>query len=408
MKKLRLLFLISLAGFVPRLNAADDQAVTLARINALPAAQREAWRQYLDKSVQQQKRDQDFIATEVKAAGLKDSFAPADAPDFKFDSKKSDAWFASDEARIMAENLISFQTPGGGWSKHVEMTKHVRQKGERFAGGNGWSYVATFDNGATILQLRFLARVVSARESAAVRASFLRGLEYVLAAQYPNGGWPQVYPLMGGYHDAVTFNDDAMTNVLRLLHDIAAGKSGFAFVPPEARTRARAAMERGLACVLESQIVVNGRRTVWCQQHDALTLQPTRARAFEMVAQSGGESAGLLRFLMEIDLPGPPVVAAVHAAADWFGKSALSDVEWKALEGDRQLVSAKGTGPLWARYHEIGTDRPLFGDRDGSVHHDVKEISKERRNGYAWFGTWPQGALKEYETWAGKHPRAQP
>jgi PelA/Pel-15E family pectate lyase len=36
-------------------------------------------------------------------------------------------------------------------------------------------------------------------------------VRYLLAAQFPNGGWPQVWPLEGGYHDAVTFNDNAVS-----------------------------------------------------------------------------------------------------------------------------------------------------------------------------------------------------
>jgi hypothetical protein len=31
----------------------------------------------------------------------------------------------------------------------------------------------------------------------------------------------------------------------------------------------------------------------------------------------------------------------------------------------------------------------------------VKEIESERRNGYAWYGTWPEKLLKtEYPAWA--------
>ena len=61
-------------------------------------------------------------------------------------------------------------------------------------------------------------------------------------------------------------------------------------------------------------------------------------------------------------------------------------------------------GPLWARYYEIGTDRPLFGDRDKSIHDKVEEISAERRNGYQWFNNGAVSALEHYATWAKAHP----
>ena len=37
---------------------------------------------------------------------------------------------------------------------------------------------------------------------------------------------------------------------------------------------------------------------------------------------------------------------------------------------------------MWARFYEIGTNRPIFSDRDGFAKHDLSEIGYERRNGY--------------------------
>ena len=87
---------------------------------------------------------------------------------------------------------------------------------------------STFDNDSTYSELRYLAEVAAAggetRRVDAWRQAFLRGLDYVFAAQYPNGGWPQIYPLAGSYHDDITFNDDAMIHLLTLLRDIHARK----------------------------------------------------------------------------------------------------------------------------------------------------------------------------------------
>jgi PelA/Pel-15E family pectate lyase len=256
--------------------------------------------------------------------------------------------------------------------------------------------------------MRYLGKVITATDAgqnAACRKAFLHGLDYLFAAQYPNGGWPQVWPLQGGYHDAVTFNDGAMINVLELLKDVAEGATDFRWVPQQTRTAAAASLKRGLECILQAQIVTDGRRTVWCQQHDALTLQPTSARNYEMPSQSGSESAGIMSFLMRLPEPDAKTVAAVHAAAAWFEKTSLRDVAYQPVgNDDRQLVHTPGAGPLWARYYAIGTDRPLFGDRDKTIHDDVMEISKERRKGYGWFGDNPSRALKEYNRWKDLHP----
>jgi len=128
------------------------------------------------------------------------------------------------------------------------------------------------------------------------------------------------------------------------------------------------------------------RPTVWCQQHDPLTLEPASARNYEMPSKCGAESAVIMTFLMDLPNPDSRTVAAVHAAADWFKKLKSVDVVWDMGSDDGRKLSPKpGGGPLWARYYDLKTDRPIFGDRDKTIHDDVSEISKERRNGYSWF-----------------------
>jgi PelA/Pel-15E family pectate lyase len=399
--------------------------LTAERVVRLPAADREAWSRYLGQSEQQWQADQRFLVAELKQHGLKQSVAPPHGGSgSRLPLKKPPAWYGQAEAQRIADNVVSFQTPAGGWSKNVDMTQHRRAPGEQFTGSDPrvrldpldndmprdihWSYVGTFDNSATTTQLRYLAKVIAGTDpdqNAAYRRACLLGLDYIFAAQYPNGGWPQVWPLQGGYHDAITYNDGAMINVLELLQEVAEGAGDFAWVPASTRARAAASSQRGLQCILESQIVAGGGRTVWCQQHDPLTLQPTSARNYEMPSQSGAESAEVMEFLMRLPDPGPKTVAAVHAAAAWFERTRLRDVAYRRVgTDDRRLVPAPGAGPVWARCYMLGTERPIFGDRDKRIHDDVMEISKERRKGYSWFGDRPRRTLQEYRRWKDAHP----
>ena len=377
------------------------------RIAALPAADQPAWRDYLARSAAAFAADKKFYADELTALGLTQPLVPTRGREVPL--KQPADWYSSAEALRVADNLVSFQTPAGGWNKNTDFTTRARRPGER--SGYEARYIGTIDNDATITPLRFLAGVIAANgDKPAVaphRAAFFLGLNYLFAAQFPSGGWPQVYPLEGEYHDAITFNDGATVNVLILLRDVAAG-AGFVFVPPEIRARAAAAASRGLSCILAAHIVTaEGRRTVWGQQHDPLTLAPVSARAYEMPSQSAGESAGIMRYLMTLPDPSPAVIAAVHAAAVWFERTALNNVVF-ALAPDgsgHQLIPTPGAPALWARYTEIGRDRPLFGDRDRSIHDQVGEISKERRAGYAWFGTAPKTALAAYLKWSQRYPK---
>jgi PelA/Pel-15E family pectate lyase len=401
------------------------QPLTRERIAALPSAQQPAWQEYLDRSERQMQADRAFLQNEVTAKALTNFSAPREVKGVKgIDLDHPAAWYGQPEARRIADVIVSFQTPAGGWSKNLDMTLSNRAPGEPFASGSTslflvprdnnqsqdihWSYVGTFDNDATITQLRFLAKTVAAtgaESGAAYRVAFLHGLDYVFAAQFPNGGWPQIWPLEGGYHDTITINDGAMLNILALLSDVADRTNEFAFVPAETRDKAAASFQRGLECMLACQIVADGRRTVWCQQHDALTLQPASARNYEMPSQTSGESAQIVLFLMQLPQPGSNVVAAVRAAVAWFNSTKLNNVAFKADgEAGRMLVATPGNGPIWSRYYEIGTDRPIFGDRDKSIHDNVNEISRERRQGYAWFNDSPKRVLEHFRRWSLDHP----
>jgi PelA/Pel-15E family pectate lyase len=395
--------------------------LTEERIATLPVAQQADWRKYLARSVEQMRADRAALEAEMKKAGLSAPIIPRSSSAAKsIPLDKPAEWYASAEARHIANIVVSFQTPAGGWSKNLNLTDHERAIGEHYAGINAspvpgvadfdtskdpkWEYVGTLDNDATTTEIWFLAKVAAAggdgQDAKAWHASMLRGIEYILAAQYPNGGWPQIWPLQGGYHDAITFNDDAMTKALDVLLDVSNGEAGFATVPAELRARARAAMERGIGIILATQVVSQGQKTAWGQQYDMLDLKPVGARNYEMPSLSSGESASLLLFLMKLPKPSAAEVDAVRAGAAWLKRVAVYGKAFERGSNGRMLVSAPGAGPIWSRFYEIGSDRPIFGDRDKSIHDDVNEISLERRNGYSWYNAGAKAALDAFAKWS--------
>ncbi|MCX6543666.1 MAG: hypothetical protein NTV05_04545 [Acidobacteria bacterium] len=98
---------------------------------------------------------------------------------------------------------------------------------------------STIDNGSTHTQLRYLARVFDQTKQARFRDAFDSGLAYLVAAQYKNGGWPQYYPLRTNYSRCITFNDNAMIGVMRLLREIGESRAPFGFVDDATRVRVR-------------------------------------------------------------------------------------------------------------------------------------------------------------------------
>ncbi len=310
-------------------------------------------------------------------------------------------WYASAGARAIADNVVHWQSPQGGWPKNTDLAApppSPEALGEllRHGGTN------TIDNGATTTPLRYLALMVQATRDTRFRAAFDRGFDYLLAAQYPNGGWPQYFPLRKGYYSHITYNDDAMVNVLTILRDAALGKPPYDFVDAGRRARAAAGVVRGIDCILRTQIKQDAKLTAWCAEHDETTLEPAWARNFEPPTLSGGESVGVVRFLMEIEEPTPQIVAAVEGAVAWFQAVAIHGMrleEFTAADGkrDKRVVADPTAKPLWARFYELGTNRPVFTGRDKVLRYAISEIEQERRNGYAYYVTSPASLLgKDY------------
>lgn len=333
----------------------------------------------------------------LAVAALLPTFAAVDGPGNYL--RKPDAWFATDEAARIGASILSFQSDLGGWPKNVDTAAGP------FTGDRA-TLKPTYDNGATTDELRFLARLYAATRDDRHRRAFERGLDYVLKGQYPHGGWPQSHPPGPGYHRHITFNDDAMVRLLRFVREVAT-EPAYAFVDDARRRAASAAFDRGIACILRCQIRADGKLTAWCAQHDEIDFRPRPARTFELATLSGAETVGITRLLMSLDDPSPEVIAAVDAAVAWLERAKRTGLrvavvpDESAPNGKNKVVIADPAAPpLWARFYDLTTGAPVFADRDGIPKPSLADIGPERRNGYAWYGTWPQKLLEvEYPEW---------
>jgi PelA/Pel-15E family pectate lyase len=314
----------------------------------------------------------------------------------------------------IAENILRYQKENGGWPKNYDMRAVLtpdQRQGLALAKGDTNT---TFDNGATHAHVRYLAEAYRVTREARYRDACLRGIDFILEAQLPLGGWPQFFPDKRGYRRYITFNDGAMIGVMNVLQQILERKPAYLFVDSLRRERAARAFLRGVECVLRCQIRDGGVLTAWCQQHDDLDFRPVPARSFEPAALCGGESAGIVLFLMSLDRPRAEIVEAVQAAVQWFARSRLSGIRVKEVRAaiekfqyhtadfDRVVVADSLAPPVWARYYEIGTNVPVFCNRDGKPVYTLAEVERERRTGYAWYTYDPFDVLRGYPAWQQK------
>lgn len=324
-------------------------------------------------------------------------------------------FYPTEQAILIADNLLLYQRNSGGWQKNIEMASVLSEQEKTELRETKTRNDATLDNSATRTQMRYLAIVYEATGLERFKNAFVKGLDYVLEAQYDNGGWPQRYPNPTGYPRHITFNDGTMIGVLNLLRDIAEKKPLYAFVDEDRCRRAEKAVQKGIACILKCQIIVNDKKKAWCAQHDEKTFTPRKARSYELPSISGAESVGIVRFLMSIDKPGPEIIEAVQAAVVWFDEAKLEGIKQiqkqdqsKPRGFDKVIVEDASAPPIWARFYDIETNKPIFCSRDGIPKETLAEISYERRNGYSWLGYYATDLLaRDYPDWQKKWAPAE-
>ena len=300
------------------------------------------------------------------------------------------------------ETVLAYQRHSGGWPKNYDRKRILTTNEHRQLQKQRAEADTTIDNGATYTEIRLLAAAFDASGEPKLKFAALRGIDYLLKGQLDNGGWPQKFPGGRGYAREVTFNDNAMVGVMNLLKDIADNNVPFDFVPSSVRGRSASAVKRGISCVLKSQILVDGAPASWCAQHDRHTLAPCRGRSYELPSLSGSESVGIVRFLMRVEKPDLAVKQSIEGAVAWFKRVELTGirVERKVEESqpggfDTFVVRDLGAPPLWARFYDLHTNKPIFSGRDGVPRASLAEIPHERRNGYSWLGPYARVLLDE-------------
>ncbi|RWU10526.1 pectate lyase [Pedobacter chitinilyticus] len=305
----------------------------------------------------------------------------------------------------IAEKMLVYQLSNGGWPKQLEdksvvkyehpLTEALLQKIKATS-----ALHATIDNNATSREINALILAYKQTANKAYLTAAEKGIDYLLKAQYANGGWPQYYPDKSSYRAEITYNDNAMINALTIMLNIVYQTNGFEVVNASYLPKAEKALKNGINCVLKTQVLQNGKPVIWAAQYDENTLKPAKARAFEPASLSTGESVGIVRFLMKLKNPSMEVKTAIKNAVDWFESTKIVGYKYGSIANNDKGLVADAQAISWARFYDLNTNKPVFGDRDNSVKASVEEISKERRVGYAWYGTFAQNLLaKEYPKW---------
>lgn len=316
---------------------------------------------------------------------------------------------------LKAENMLLWQRENGGWPKepHNSFDGYDREQttAELLEAEAKKSYTdTTIDNNHTVGEIRVLLDAFKTTSNPAYLEAANKGVDYLFEAQYANGGWPQYYPLRNNYSRHITYNDNAMYNVMMLMQDMFKVQANTQYLNESYRERALTAFNKGIDVILNTQNIINGVKTAWCQQHDASSLTPVKARDYELPSNSGSEAVGVVRILMSVENPSSGIIDAVKSAVAWFESVKISDINTQRITdasqptGEDVIVVSSPGNVIWARYYDLVTNQPFFCGRDGVKKNTLAEIDNERRTGYAWYGSWPKNLLNsEYQSWKNKY-----
>jgi PelA/Pel-15E family pectate lyase len=324
--------------------------------------------------------------------------------------------YKKSDIRKIADNILLYQKNNGGWPKNYDMLAVLTPKQKNILiNSKNDTLVTTFDNGTTYSHVEYLAKVYAVTRQKKYKEACLKGIEFILIAQYPNGGWPQFFPDTSGYKKYITFNDNAMTGILNVFYHIVQKEPAWSFVNQSLIEKVQVAFSKGINCIINCQIVENGKKSVWCQQHDNINFKPRDARKFEPAAICNSESSDLVLLLMKIQNPGMEVMNSIQNAVKWFDESKILGLRVKTINApyvkyyyhttnkDKVVVKDLSAPPIWTRYYELGTHRPLFCNRDSKPVYSLAEVDRERRTGYTWYVYDPQKVLDKYPAWQKKY-----
>ena len=315
--------------------------------------------------------------------------------------------YSPEQYTKIADNFVAYQNEDGGWPKNIDWMAELPADSVLNTLSD-YHRRSTLDNRNTYSQIEYLAQVYTLTKATKYKNAVLDGLEYLLKTQKKNGGW------RGWDVDAITFNDEVTTGVLRLFLHINEGDLNFSWLDDTMRKRICQAFNKGIDMILRAQYVQNGVKTVWGQQHDNNTLLPTNARTFELASLTAGESCDVVRLLMEIPHPSDEVVESVKAAMAWFERVAITGmrVEKVAIPEDKAanheypydlvVVKDKKAPRIWSRFYEMSDNTPFMCNRDGIKVYKLSDVKLERRVGYAWYTYAPEKLFKLYKEWLKK------
>ena len=281
----------------------------------------------------------------------------------------NDEYYYESAVKI-AVALIQGQLPCGGWNYMYDFAgEDSLKKWYDTIGKNAWRLEefqhyygnATFDDEGTIIAAKYLLRMYVEKKDPTFREPLDKAINLVLESQYPNGGWPQRYPLMydhsfkgkADYTSFITLNDFAIQSNIEFLLECSIALDIDTLKAP---------IEKAMNLLVELQ--QEGKYPGWADQYFVETLKPAHGRSYEPLGINSTATLEAIELLTRCyRLTGDKkYIAGIPKAIAFLESLAIPKEEaaryWRPLK--------KETNILVPRYIDPETGKPLYVHRKGS------------------------------------------
>jgi len=295
-------------------------------------------------------------------------------------------------AEKAASAVVRGQRPEGGWNYMIDFAgEESISQWYNTIGKNGWRLEefqhyygnSTFDDKVTADAARFLLRIYLEKKDPIYKAALEKVIDFILKSQYPEGGWPQRYPLRydfskngkPDYSSLFTFNDDVIWENIHFLVQCYQNLSKDDYTDAI----------RGMDFYLLTQHSSGG----WAQQYD-MDLNPAGARSYEPLALLPSTTYKNAMLLLRFnELTGDPkYLDGIPGAIEWLELTRLPEY---ASEGGRYThptfvepetnialyVHRKGSNVKYGYYYYDDHDTLLLGHYSGKSKIDLDELKKQ-------------------------------
>lgn len=278
-------------------------------------------------------------------------------------------------AKRAADALIYGQYPEGGWHYLIDFDMPGLAKWYEDVAVKCWGWEeyqhfygnCSFDDEATTAPTNLLLALYEATLDPLYLPPLTKALDFILRAQFPNGAWPQRFPLMyehpqhgrPDYTSHYTLNDGVQSQNVETLWN-AWEKLG--------REEYREAAVRGMDFYIMAQLPEP--QAGWADQYDH-DMNPAWARNFEPPAVAVIQTMRCIQALEWFyTLTGDQrYLVPIPSAIDWIERSEINKEKSKKFTNPR---SGNVSDYTHSYYYEPVTNKPIVAHRSGTGLDDEK------------------------------------